>query len=45
MAKENVTIRNFDKELWFRFVAKVKTEKKNIPEVLEKLISGYLKEK
>lgn len=43
MAKENVTIRNFDKELWFQFVAKVKMDKKTISEVLEPMLKEYLK--
>ena len=43
MTRENVTIRNVDKKLWFKFVAKVKTEKKRIPEVLEKMLEKYIK--
>ena len=45
MAREIVTIRNVDKELWFKFVAHVKTQKKSIAEVLEKLIKEELDRK
>ena len=40
--KDIITLRG-DRNLWIDFIAKIKKERKNVWEVLEKFIKSYLK--
>jgi len=44
MTKDVITLRG-DRELWIDFVSKIKKQRKEVWEVLEKMIKDYLKEK
>lgn len=42
MNKDVITLKG-NRDLWIDFVAKIKKERKEVWQVLEKLIKGYLK--